>query len=351
MAEHADVVVVGGSQAGLVAGYHLKRAGIPFLILDAGYQVGQAWRSRWDSLTLFTTARYSTLPGLDFPGHPEHFPNKDEMADYLARYAHTFQLPIRLDTKVTALTAADGGYRADTDSGVYHAAAVIVATGAYQRPHLPAISEKLAPDVFQVHSARYRNPRQIPDREVLVVGAANSGAGIAEDLAATHRVTLSQGSQIPHLPRRLVGKSLHFWGDRLGLIGAPLDSWRGRTQRGELLVGPGLRTLARRHRIHLASRTIDAQDRTLRFADGSQLDVDAVVWATGYRTDYSWIQLPVLDPTGAPIHRRGITDHPGLYFLGMKHQHSRGSALIHWVTHDAAYLVDDIRTQRASNHA
>jgi putative flavoprotein involved in K+ transport len=296
MAEHTDVIVIGGSQAGLVAGYHLKRAGIRFLILDAGYQVGQAWRSRWDSLTLFTTARYSTLPGLDFPGHPEHFPNKDEMADYLAGYADTFQLPIRLDTKVTALTAADGGYRADTDSGVYHAAAVIVATGAYQQPHLPAISEKLAPDVFQVHSARYRNPRQIPDREVLVVGAANSGAGIAEDLAATHRVTLSQGSRIPHLPRRLVGKSLHFWG-------------------------------------------------------GSQLDVDAVVWATGYRADYSWIQLPVLDPTGAPIHRRGITDHPGLYFLGMKHQHSRGSALIHWVTHDAAYLVDDIRTQRASNRA
>jgi putative flavoprotein involved in K+ transport len=211
--------------------------------------------------------------------------------------------------------------------------------------------DKLDEDVTQLHSADYRNPGQIPGRDVLVVGAASSGAGIAEDLAATHQVTLSQGRRLPHLPRRLLGKSLHFWGDHLGLIGAPLHSLRGRTQRGDLLVGPGLRTLARRHRIELVGRTADAHRHTVHFADGHRADVDAIVWATGFRPDYGWIHVPVLDEHGLPIHRRGVTDAPGLYFLGTKHQYSRGSALIYWIKDDAAHIVNQAaashRTERA----
>jgi len=339
MTERTEVAVVGGGQAGLAAGYYLARAGIPFLIFDAGARVGDAWRRRWDSLTLFTAARYSALPGLAFPGDPEHFPGKDEVAGYLEQYAHIFGLPVKLNRRVTALEPADGGYRLATTGGVCHAAQVIVAAGAYQRPYIPAAAEGLSADVTQLHSADYRNPDQIPGRVVLVAGAANSGAGIAEDLAATHRVVLSQGGKLPHLPRRLLGKSLHFWGDHLGLIGAPLDSWRGRTQRGELLVWPSLRTLARRHHITLAARAVRANGRTIVFADGHETEVDAVVWATGYRPDYSWIRLPIFGQAGAPIHRRGVTSAPGLYFLGMRHQYSRGSALIYWVKDDAAYLA------------
>jgi putative flavoprotein involved in K+ transport len=350
MTERSEVIVVGGGQAGLVAGYYLSRAGIPFLILDAGSRVGEAWRRRWDSLELFTAGRYSALPGLAFPGDPERFPGKDDVADYMEKYAQRFALPIRLGSRVTSLSRSDRGYLIETAAAEYEAAQVIVATGAYQLPHTPPIAGKLGDGVLQLHGAEYRTPSQIPGGTVLVVGGANSGVGIAEDLAPTHRVHLSRGARLPRLPRRLFGKSLHFWGDRLGLIGAPFHTWRGRTQRGDLLVGTSPRQLARRHGIKLHPRTVDARERSVRFADGSAIDVDAVVWATGYRSDYSWIEVPVFDQHGAPRHRRGVTESHGLYFLGMHGQYSRGSSLIHWVKDDASYIVDQIRstTRRGS---
>jgi len=228
-AGRAEVIVIGGGQAGLTAGYYLAQAGISFLILDAGTRAGDAWRQRWDALELFTPARYSSLPGLPFPGDPRHYPGKDEAADYMAGYARAFALPIRYGTRVTALDRAAGGYRLDTDSGTYEAAQVIVATGAYQVPWTPPLAAKLSGEVTQLHSAAYRNPGQVPGDEVLVVGAANSGAQIAADLAGTHRVWLSGGAPIRRLPRRILGIPIHSLGDHLGLIPAPFDTWRGRT--------------------------------------------------------------------------------------------------------------------------
>src|SRR6266545_1409397 len=254
---HTEVVVVGGGQAGLTTGYYLTRAGIPFVILHAGTRPGEAWRRRWDTLKLFTPARYSSLPGLPFPGDPDHWPGKDEVADYLVDYAATFGLPLRHNAHVTALGRTAGGFRLDTTDGRYDAEQVIVATGAYQRPYVPPVAERLAAGVVQLHSAAYRNPRQLPPGTVLVVGAANSGVGIAEDLAATHQVVLSQGRRLPHLRRRV-----------------------------------------RHHGIRLAARTTAATGHTVRFADGAEIDVDAVIWATGYRSDYRWIDAPVFDPHG-----------------------------------------------------
>jgi len=192
VAERVDVLVVGGGQAGLTAGYYLRRAGIAFLILDAGARVGASWRRRWDSLELFTAARYSALPGLRFPGDPEHFPGKEEVADYLQAYAEYFELPVCLNNPATSLERVDGRYRVQTPSQTYEAEHVVVSTGAYQRPHVPSIAERLDDEVLQLHSADYRNPAQLADGEVLVVGSANSGAQIAEDLAATHRVRLAR---------------------------------------------------------------------------------------------------------------------------------------------------------------
>ncbi|MDA8319002.1 MAG: NAD(P)/FAD-dependent oxidoreductase [Actinomycetota bacterium] len=350
-AGRAEVIVVGGGQAGLTAGYYLSEAGIPYLILDAGPRAGESWRQRWDSLELFTPARYSSLPGLSFQGRPWHYPGKDEVADYLQAYAARFALPVRHRTRVTSLEPAAGGYRLHTSEGTYEAAQVIVATGAYQRPFIPPIAGALSPGVTQLHSSAYRIPGQMPGPDVLVVGAANSGAQIAADLSHTHRVWLSQGARIPRLPRRILGIPLHAWGDRLGLVAAPLGTWRGRTQRGDLLVGTSLRQLARRHHVSLLGRAVSADGRTVRFAGGQQVEVSAVMWATGYQPDYSWIHVPVFGPDGHPRHQRGTTSAPGLYFLGMHNQYSRGSSLIHWVRHDAAYIVGRARAAAANSAA
>jgi putative flavoprotein involved in K+ transport len=349
--QRARVIIIGGGQAGMAAGYYLSRAGIRFLILDAGPRAGHAWAQRWDTLELFTPARYSSLPGLPFPGDPSHYPGKDETAAYMQAYARAFALPVRYDTRVTGLERTAGGYRLATTVGTCEAGQVIIATGAYQQPWTPPIAAGLSGEVSQLHSAAYRNPAQLPGGTVLVVGAANSGAQIAAHLAATHRVWLSRGTRIPRMPRKILGIPIHAIGDRLGLIPAPFTTWRGRTQRGDLLVGPSLRQLARRHHIQLAARTTHASGRTVAFADGQALDVSAVVWATGYRPDYSWIHLPVVGRGGLPRHQRGVTEFPGLYFLGMHNQYSRGSSLIHWVRHDAAYITGQaqahIRTARA----
>ncbi len=337
-----QALVAGDGQAGLAAAYYLSRAKVPHLVLDAERRVGDAWRRRWDSLELFSAARYSALPGLPFPGDPEHFPGKDEVADYLEGYARTFQLPVTLNARVRSLRVVAGGYRLDTDAGAYQGGQVIVATAAYQHPVVPRLAAKLSGDVVQLHSAACRNPQQLASDQVLVVGSANSGAQIAEDLAASHRVHLSRGQRLPRLPRRLLGKSLHWWGDHLGLLTAPLEgSWRGHTQRGDLLIGTSLGQLARRHGVRLLGRTVDVQGRTVRFQDGPTLRPEAVVWATGFRPDYAWIRVPdAVDERGAPVHRRGVTPAPGLYFLGMHNQYSRGSSLIGFVRHDASFIVD-----------
>jgi putative flavoprotein involved in K+ transport len=183
-----------------------------------------------------------------------------------------------------------------------------------------SLSQRLSPDLTQIHSANYRNPAHVPAGEVLVVGAANSGVQITEELAATHRVRLCQGSRIPRLPRRLLGKPLHWWGDHLGLIAAPLDNRHGRTQRGDLLVGTGPRQLARRHGVELLPRAVDAHAHTVTFADGRALDAQTIIWATGHRPDYSWIHAPILDDHGLPIHQRDVTHSPGLYLPRLKTQ-------------------------------
>jgi putative flavoprotein involved in K+ transport len=347
MSEQTEVVVVGGGQAGLAAGYYLKQAAIPFVVLDAAPRGGQSWRERWDSLELFTPAGYSGLPGMPFPGEPERYPGKDEVAAYLESYASKFELPVRHCARVTSLERLNDGYLLVTDSRTLEARQVIVATGAYQQPYTPLVAEGLSDEVTQLHSAAYRNPEQVPAGAVLVVGSANSGAQIARELAVSHRVYLSRGTRIPSLPLRLLGKDLHWYGDKLGLITAPLDTWRGRTQRGDLLIGTSLRQLRRRHGVELHARAVGAHGTTVQFADDRSIDVGAVVWATGYRSDYSWIDVSMFDEHGAPRHRRGVTESAGLYLLGMSHQHSRGSSLIHWVRHDAEFIVGQLRDRRA----
>jgi putative flavoprotein involved in K+ transport len=339
-----DVLVIGGGQAGLAMGYHLAQSGLSFQIADAGAQIGQTWRSRWDSLQLFTSGRYDNLPGLPFPAAPGTYPGKDDVASYLQAYAAKFKLPVRLNTNVTSLTRTGGGYVAKAGGEAFEARQVVVATGPFQVPFTPPIAEGLGPAVQQVHSARYRRPQTIPSGKVLVVGAANSGCQIARELSATHSVELSAGQRLPAIPQRPLGRDIWTWATALRLDKVTADSRLGRRLAGrDQVIGPGPRRLARRHGIRIRPRAASAAGRTVTFADGSATDYDAVVWATGFRTDHTWIDIPdVTDEQGRILHRRGVTPSPGLYMLGLTWQHIRGSALLGWVGNDAAFLAGQI---------
>jgi putative flavoprotein involved in K+ transport len=339
-----EVIVIGAGQAGLAIGRALQQRGRTFLIVDAGGEVGHVWRSRWDSLTLFTAARYSGLPGLPFPGDPDSYPTKDAAAQYLRHYASTFELPIRHNTRVSRVTRDGAGFTVHTGGETFRAAQVVVATGPFQNPVIPAIAEGIGPHIPQVHSSAYRNPEQLPDGPVLVVGAANSGAQIATELHRSRPVALSSGSATRALPQRVLGRDLFWWLTTTGLISAPGQSRLGRRFRngGELLIGTSSRQLARAG-VTMHPRVTAADTTTVTFADGSTITPAAIVWATGYRSDYTFLDVTgAVDAAGAPIHQRGVSPVPGLYFLGLPWQHTRGSALLGFVGSDAAHIAAHI---------
>jgi putative flavoprotein involved in K+ transport len=340
-----EVTVIGAGQAGLAIGYCLSLQGRRFVILEAEDSVGAAWRSRWDSLTLFTPRRYDGLPGLPFPGDPDGYPSRDEVIAYLERYAAEFDLPIRFDSAVRSLASTDTGFAIGLDDGRIEADQVVVATGPFQVPFVPAIARELSSDVFQTHSTGYRRPGDVSGGTVLVVGGGNTGFQIAKELSATHEVRLAVGSRQTPLPQRILGRDLFWWLTKLGVLKKTADSRIGRRARDrDTLIGSSPRELRRRFGVELKPRAAGASGRTVRFEDGSELDVDAVIWATGYRSDYSWIEPPVVDAEGRARHRRGVTDVPGLYFLGLSWQHTRGSALLGWVADDAEFIAGQIAT-------
>jgi putative flavoprotein involved in K+ transport len=339
-----EVVVIGAGQAALAIGSFLKQQERRFVILEAADSIGSAWRERWDSLTLFTPRRYSGLPSLPFPGDPEGYPDRDEVIAYLERYAATFELPIELNSPVRRLTPENGRFALEVDGRTITADQVVVATGPFQKPFVPEVANRLGPDVVQMHATGYRNPGAIPDGAVLVVGGGNTGFQIAKELSRTHRVVLAVGSRQTPLPQRLLGRDLFWWLTKSRLFNTTIDSRLGRRlSTRETLIGSSPRELRRRYGVELKPRVVDADGRTVRFEDGSELEVDAVIWATGYRPDYSWIDLPVFDAAGRLRHRRGVTDVPGLYFLGLTWQYTRGSALIGWVKDDAEFIAEQIK--------
>ena len=337
-----EVAVVGAGQAGLAMGHFLAKDGRRFTILDAADSIGSAWRTRWDSLVLFTPRRYDSLPGLPFPGDPNGCPRREEVISYLERYASTFELPVQLNAQVQSLRPAAGGFVLDLGTRTVEADKVVVATGPFQSPNVPAFAADLAADVLQMHSTGYRRPSDVPGGTVAVVGGGNTGFQIAKELSATHSVHLAIGSRQTPLPQRLLGRDLFWWLTKTGLINKTIESRIGRRARDrDTLIGSSTRD-AKRHGVAVEPRVVGASHRTLSFADGSEIDVDAVIWATGYRSDHGWIDVPVFDQDGRVLHRRGVTDSPGLFFLGLTWQHTRGSALLGWVKDDAEFISERI---------
>jgi len=338
-----DVVVIGGGQAGLAIGYFLARRGRLFTILDAAEEPAATWRNRWDSLELFTPVRYNSLPGLTFPGDPDSYPGRDQVAEYLIDYVRHFDLPVELNSRVHSVRRGHDGYLLELEDHRLQAEQVVIATGPFQEPIVPALSEDLDSDVVQLHSAAYRSPQDLPPGPALVVGGGNTGFQIAAELAGSHEVHLAIGSRQTPLPQRIFGRDLFRYLEATGLMAKTVDSRIGqRMQYRETLIGSSPRALRRQHGVRLHPRATGASGSSVSFNDGSQLSVGSVIWATGFRLDYSWIDAPVFDDDHRPVHQRGVTESPGLYFLGLPWQHTRGSALLGWVKDDAEFLAQQI---------
>lgn len=354
VSERFETVIIGGGQAGLSIGYHLARRGRPFVILDEHQRVGDSWRTRWDSLRLFTPAFVDGLPGMPFPASAWSFPTKDEMADYLEAYAERFELPVRAGVRVDRLFRHNGRYVLSSGDRTYEADRVVVATGANRIPRVPPFASRLDPRIFQMHSAEYRNPSQLGEGRVLVVGVGNSGAEIALELSRTHATWLAgkETGQIPVRHGSSVRTRPFFHVFRF--VGHHILTRR--TPIGRKLL-PKLETkaapLVRVKRKDLAAAGVERVPRVAGTADGlPQLDsgrvleFENVIWCTGFRQDYPWIDLPIFRDDGRPVHERGVvTSEPSLYFVGLVGQFSLSSDVIPGAGRDAGYIAKYIASR------
>jgi putative flavoprotein involved in K+ transport len=356
--EHYDTIVIGGGQAGLAVGHYLAKTDQRFVVLDGQARIGDAWRKRWDSLHLFTPARLNGLPGMDFPAPAHSFPTKDEMADYLEAYAARFELPVRTGSWVESLEHDGDHYVVHAGERRFKADNVVVAMANYQKPKMPDFAAELDSKIQQQHAKDYRNPAQLKPGGVLVVGVGNSGAEIAMEVA-THQPTWLAGEPPGVIPVRVespiarylffplvlpfVGKYLLSMSTPIGRRARPKMMASGdplfRTKPGDLVNAS----------VQRLPRMTGVKDGKPLMADGQSPEVSNVIWATGYKADFSWIQLPVFDDAGyLPQHKRGIvTAQPGLYFVGLKFLYSQASSVIAGVGRDAQYVTEAI-SKRAS---
>ena len=348
--EYFETVIIGGGQAGLSVGYHLKKQGRPFVILDANERIGDAWRKRWDSLRLFTPARYDGLAGWRFPAPAVSFPTKDEMADYLESYAARFDLPVRTGVKVDALSRRNDRYVLTSGDRRFEAERVVVATGANQVPKVPTFANNLHPSIVQLHSSQYRRPSQLQEGAVLVVGVGNSGAEIAFEVSRKHPTYLSgkPSGQLPvrHGPAvaRFVFPVVRFVGNHVLTLRTPI----GRKAQPRFIShsAPLIRVKLKdldAAGVEQVPRTVGMEDGRPALEDGRVLDVSSVIWCTGFREEFPWIDLPIFDENERPLHERGVVvAEPGLYFVGMPFQYAATSDVLPGVGRDAEYIAKHI---------
>jgi putative flavoprotein involved in K+ transport len=355
--EHIENVVIGGGQAGLAAGYHLSRRGREFVILDAGQRVGDSWRGHWDSLRLYSPAGHDSLPGMPFPASRHAYPGKDELADYLESYARQLDLPVRNGTRVHRLSHDGRRYVVECASGSISCDNVVVATGTFGRtPNVPAFATALDPGILQLHSSEYRNPGQLRDGPVLVVGASHSGGDIALEVAATHDTILC-GRDTGQIPVPWETRRLHAMFPLLWLVwGSVLSVRTPMGRKGRIHARAHGAPFLRVKREDLAAAGVErVTDRMTGVEGGLPLlgedrtvDVTNVVWCTGFRQDFSWVDLPVIGDDGWPVEERGVVPSaPGLYFTGLCFQSSFRSMLIGGAGADAEYVVRHLSARNA----
>ncbi len=348
--EHVPVIVIGGGQAGLSVGYHLARGGARFVILDAHDRIGDAWRKRWDSLRLFSPARFDGLAGMPFPAPADAFPTKDEMADYLEAYAARFGLPVRTGVKVDWLSRSGGRYVVAAGDRRFEAEQVVVAMSSYQVGRVPDFASSLDAGITQLHSSEYQNPSQLREGAVLVVGAGNSGAEIALEVARHGHPTWLSGSDVGQIPFDIEGAAARLFLARLVFrvlfhrvltLNTPFGR-KARRERGEKGV-PLIRTKSAdlaASGIERVPKVVGVRDGLPLLEDERRLAVANVVWCTGFHPGFSWIDLPIFGDDGAPVHERGVvTQEQGLYFVGLHFLYALSSAMIHGVGRDAEHVA------------
>ena len=359
MNEHRDVervstLVIGGGQAGLAMGYRLARRNLSYRILDANQRIGDAWRNRWDSLRLFTPARYAGLPGLPFPASGDAFPTKDDLADYLEAYAEHFRLPVHTGMRVDRVSKSGERFLVETRNQRFEADQVVVAMANYQVPRIPAFAQDLDANIVQVHSHYYRNPSQLRPGNTLVVGAGNSAADIAMEVAKTHPTWMS-GRESGHIPfqiesffgRFILFRAVRFIGHHILSLGTPI----GRNARPKLLTKttPLVRVKPKdlsNAGVERVARVVGVRNGIPLLADGRTLGVANVLWCTGYDPGFSWIDLPVFGEDGKPMQERGVVHRvPGMYFVGLHFLYAMSSATLVGVGRDADYVAKAIEVR------
>ncbi|MBD0408692.1 NAD(P)/FAD-dependent oxidoreductase [Bacillus sp. 1021] len=337
-----DTIVIGAGQAGISAGYYLKKSKQKFIILDKSHEVGENWKNRYDSLVLFTSRMYSSLPGMHLEGDKHGLPSKNEIAAYLKKYVERFEIPIQLRTEVISVQKLNNYFLIKTNREDYQTKNLVMAAGPFHTPNIPSISKDVAGHIHQLHSSQYKHSKQLAPGNVLVVGGGNSGAQIAVELSKERVTYLSCSNKPVYFPLWIGKRSIFWWFDKLGVLHASHTSILGKfiQKKGDPIFGYELKHAIRQKKIILKQRVIAGKQNEIIFKDSSSLEVNNVIWATGFKNPLWWMKIEgVLDKEGRIIHHRGVSAVKGLYFIGLPWQHRRGSALLQGVGNDAEYIV------------
>ncbi|AVR45207.1 potassium transporter Trk [Christiangramia fulva] len=343
-----DFIVVGAAQAGLAMAYYLKKLNKDFLLVDKESEIGASWLNRWDSLKLFTPSEFNNMPGMEFPAENGHYPSKTEVANYFKMYAEEFEFPIKLNTLVENISH-EGDHFIITGPNIdLKSKNVVIATGPFHIPYTPPFSKKINRDIFQIHSNYYKNPSQLQPGAAMVVGAGDSGFQILDEISeeAERKVYFSGTTDVRALPQEILGKTLWWWFTKIGFLSFSRNNWLGKklSRTRQPVIGTDVKEILSRKNVEPVGKTKNAEGRVVITEKKKLEDLQNIIWATGYRPNFNWIEGLELSKDGYPKHQRGISNIDGLYFIGLPWLHTRGSATLGGIKKDAAYLASKIST-------
>ena len=343
-----DYIIVGAGQAGLAMAYQLKQSNANFLMLDSADEIGASWLKRWDSLKLFTPTEFNHLPGMAFPAIKGHYPDKFDVDNYFKAYVKLFELPIKLATTVTKVVKSNQGFEVQCTEKSYQCKKIIIASGPFHTPFIPPCHMLLSPSIKQIHSRDYRNPEQLIAGDTLVVGAGDSGFQILQEIAkhdTNRQVFFSGSTNALTIPQEFLGKTLWWWFKLLGVLSVNKYSWLGKKikQKMQPVIGIDIKSLLSKSNVTAVGHTLDANENNIRCQHKTLSSIKNIIWSTGFRADFSWIDGIALDKQGYPVNYRGVSTTKDMYFIGLPWMYTRGSATLGGVHKDAAYLINIIR--------